>query len=290
MSSDESNHTEEELKIVQEDELMEQEPVSLEDLDASDIDDEDGDLILEQKVTINNEAALKRITEEFRLKDLPWIETMAVTSTEPIELEDVHDDLKRELAFYQQALEAAKIGREKVKATGLPFTRPDDYFAEMVKSDEHMEKIRQRLLDETAGVKASEDAKRQRDLKKFGKKVQVEKLQERQKKKSEDMEKIKMLKRKRKGAEDFSTEDFDIELDGGADDKSNKKSKRGGPSKREKKDSKYGFGGKKRHAKSNTAESSADVGGFNPKKNKAPFKGQAKRPGKAKRANNRNRK
>ncbi|KAI8578108.1 hypothetical protein K450DRAFT_249076 [Umbelopsis ramanniana AG] len=289
MSSDDSNHSEEELQIIQEDELMEQVPVSLEDLDASDIDDEDGDLILEQKVTINNEAALKRITEEFRLKDLPWIETMAVTSTEPIELEDVHDDLKRELAFYQQALEAANIGREKVKAAGLPFTRPDDYFAEMVKSDEHMEKIRQRLLDETAGVKASEDAKRQRDLKKFGKKVQIEKLQERQKKKSEDMEKIKMLKRKRKGAEDFSTEDFDIELDGGADDKSNKKSKRG-PSKRDKKDSKYGFGGKKRYAKSNTAESSADVGGFNPKKNKAPFKGQAKRPGKAKRANNRNRK
>lgn len=144
---------------------MEQEPVSLEDLDASDIDDEDGDLILEQKVTVNNEveyrsnpfqyhsrqlytncllvfqAALKRITEEFKLKDLPWIETMAVTSTEPIELEDVHDDLKRELAFYQQALEAANIGREKVKAAGIPFTRPDDYFAEMVKSDEHMEKV-----------------------------------------------------------------------------------------------------------------------------------------------------
>jgi Eukaryotic rRNA processing protein EBP2 len=51
------------------------------------------------------------------------------------------------------------------------------------------------LLDETAGVQASEDAKRQRDLKKFGKKVQIEKLQERQKKKTEDMEKIKMLKR-----------------------------------------------------------------------------------------------
>lgn len=58
---------------------------------------------------------------------------------------------------------------------------------------------------------------------------------------------------------------------------------------RDKKNAKYGFGGKKRHAKSNTAESSADVGGFNPKKNKAPFKGQAKRPGKAKRAQGRNR-
>lgn len=92
------------------------------------------------------QAALKRITEEFKLKDLPWIETMAVTSSQPIELEDVHDDLNRELAFYQQALEAAKIGREKVKAAGIPFSRPDDFFAEMVKSDEHMEKVQQNVL------------------------------------------------------------------------------------------------------------------------------------------------
>ncbi|CAM0141132.1 rRNA-processing protein EBP2 [Umbelopsis sp. WA50703] len=287
MSAVENKH-EEDINMEEESEII-QDPISLEELDASDIDDEDGDLILEQKVTINNEAALKRITEEFKLKDLPWIEIMSVTSSEPIELDDVHDDLKRELAFYQQALEAAKIGREKVKTAGVPFSRPDDFFAEMVKSDEHMEKIRQRLLDETAAVKASEDAKRQRELKKFGKKVQVEKLQERQKKKTEDMEKIKMLKRKRKGAEDFSTDDFDIELDGGNDDKPNKKGKRG-VSNRDKKNAKYGFGGKKRYAKSNTAESSADVGGFNPQKNKAPFKGQAKRPGKAKRAANRGRK
>lgn len=36
--------------------------------------------------------------------------------------------------------------------------------------------------------------------------------------------------------------------------------------KRAKKDSKYGFGGKKRHAKSGDAVSSGDLSGFNPKK------------------------
>jgi hypothetical protein len=66
MSADDSNHSEEELQIIQEDELMEQEPVSLEDLDASDIDDEDGDLILEQKVTINNEVELLFSNNESR--------------------------------------------------------------------------------------------------------------------------------------------------------------------------------------------------------------------------------
>jgi len=58
-----------------------------------------------------------------------------------------------------------------------------------------MERVRQRLLDESAGIKASEEAKRQRELKKFGKKVQVEKTLERQKSKKDLQERVKGLKR-----------------------------------------------------------------------------------------------
>ncbi len=75
------------------------------------------------------------------------------------------------------------------------FSRPDDYFAEMVKSDEHMTKVRQRLINEEQKIKASEESKRQRELKKFSKKVQIERLQERQKQKREDLEKIKAMKK-----------------------------------------------------------------------------------------------
>jgi len=46
------------------------------------------------------------------------------------------------LFSYKQALEVARLGKEKVIAAGVTFTRPDDYFAEMVKSDEHMAKAR----------------------------------------------------------------------------------------------------------------------------------------------------
>ncbi len=49
----------------------------------------------------------------------------------------------------------------------------------MVKTDEHMERIRQKLLDETAAIKASEAAKKQRELKKFWQKGAGGKLQER---------------------------------------------------------------------------------------------------------------
>lgn len=49
--------------------------------------------------------------------------------------------------------------------------------------------------------------------------------------------------------------------------------------KRQKKDDKFGYGGKKRFAKSNDAKSASDMRGFSQKK----MKGKAPRPGKSKR-------
>ena len=77
----------------------------------------------------------------------------------------------------------------------MPFSRPNDYFAEMVKSDEHMGKIKAKMTDEAANKKAAADARKQRDLKRFGKQVQVAKLQERDKAKRETLDKINLLKR-----------------------------------------------------------------------------------------------
>ncbi|CAJ0643413.1 6011_t:CDS:2 [Entrophospora sp. SA101] len=84
-------------------------PAFLEDLSDSEIVDED--------------PALKQIYEQIKL-DLPWIETQSITTSKPVNINDVDNDLE------QGAIE----GREKVIASGVPFTRPDDYFAEMIKS------------------------------------------------------------------------------------------------------------------------------------------------------------
>lgn len=65
----------------------------------------------------------------------------------------------------------------------------------MVKSDEHMGKIKAKMVDEAANKKAAAEARKQRDLKKFGKQVQVAKLQERDKAKRETLDKINLLKR-----------------------------------------------------------------------------------------------
>lgn len=58
-----------------------------------------------------------------------------------------------------------------------------------------MERIRIRLLDETAGIKKSENKRKEREGKKFGKQVQVEKIKEREKSKKEMEERLKGLKR-----------------------------------------------------------------------------------------------
>lgn len=65
----------------------------------------------------------------------------------------------------------------------------------MVKTDAHMERIRQRLLDESAGIAKSEARRREREGKKVGKQVQLEKLKERERSKKDMEERLKGLKR-----------------------------------------------------------------------------------------------
>ena len=145
---------------------------------------------------------------------MPWTETLTMTYPETIDV-DVDDDLNRELALYvliliknpvdplnepllcsyKQALHSANAARSLAAKHNFPFTRPADYFAEMVKSDAHMERIRQRLLDESATIKRSEEKRKEREGKKFGKQVQMEKLKERERSKKDMEERIKGLKR-----------------------------------------------------------------------------------------------
>ncbi|KAK5119033.1 hypothetical protein LTR62_000244 [Meristemomyces frigidus] len=275
-----------------------------EDIPLSDIEslasEDKGDVIPHQRLTINNTAALQRSLKSFALPtSLPFSATQSVTTAEPVQIADVEDDLGRELAFYQQSLDAVKEARIQLKKDGVPFSRPADYFAEMVKSEEQMGKVREKLVDSAARKKASSDARRQRDLKKFGKAVQVAKLQERDKAKRETLDKISALKRKRSGgAELTANEDsmFDVALeDAGAHDKADRAARRSktgregrdgrdGPNrKRQKKDEKFGFGGKKKFSKSNDAKSSGDMEGFSARKMKGGAKA-TKRLGKSKRA------
>lgn len=279
-SDEESDEEEEEENAEEEAEEEEEE----EDVPLSDVEiDEDADIVPHTKLTINNMAALR---DSLARIALPWAkhsfqEHQSITSAERTEAEikDIYDDTERELAFYKQGLDAAKQGRAALLKLKVPFSRPMDYFAEMIKSDEHMDKLKSKLLTEAANKKASEEAKKQRHLKKFGKQVQNSTLQERAKQKRETLDKIKSLKKR--GANELSNDDdFQIALEEATrEDRGGDNKRRKPNSKRLAKDSKYGFGGKKRGSRANDATSSADIGDFSSKK----MKGKS-RPGKSKRS------
>ena len=95
----------------------------------------------EEQVLVKNSKALAAVLDEMTAakKGMPWAETFDVIPSEPLPFVDnpldVHDDLKREVAFYNLALEAVKEARNACNDAGVPFSRPDDFFAEMVKTD-----------------------------------------------------------------------------------------------------------------------------------------------------------
>lgn len=131
----------------------------------------------------------------------------------PLNFKDVVDILARS---YKIALGCIPQARKLASKHDIPFTRPGDYYAEMVKSDEHMERVRTKLVEEayvffppvrcssgqhaysvyfSQGIKKSEDAKKQRDLKKFGKQIQHEKLRQREQDKKSFENRVEGLKR-----------------------------------------------------------------------------------------------
>ncbi|OLY78910.1 putative rRNA-processing protein ebp2 [Smittium mucronatum] len=244
-----------------------------------------------KEITFENDA-ISALIKEINPESLPWIERCSITSSTPITLQDVTNDIEIELAIYQQALEAAQEGKKMVLKSNHSFTRPDDYFAEMVKTDEDMEKIRSRLLQEHKSIQLSEEAKKQRELKKFGKKVQNEKLRERIDKKRQTLNNIELLKKKRKSSDnaDSFNDDFDVAI--GEDytgtatsnnSKSNKKNGKPLPNpKRRAKNDRYGHGGSKRGVKRNTQDSISDVSGINQNKGRSGFGKRGKGPASSK--------
>ena len=104
-----------------------------------------------------NEAAILRKLEQLRggvdteSDDAAWLETLDITASEPVELDDAEEG-QRELAFYTQALAAVKTAQARLTKMDVPFARPDDYFAEMLKTDQHMAKVKLRLIKQQEAV------------------------------------------------------------------------------------------------------------------------------------------
>lgn len=90
--------------------------------------------------TYNKEAILQ-FCESMGTESLSFVETLQVSQFD-LDVQDAHDDLEREMAFYNHALAAVNVGRTKLTELGVKFRRPDDFFCESIKSDAHMARVR----------------------------------------------------------------------------------------------------------------------------------------------------
>jgi rRNA-processing protein EBP2 len=82
----------------------------------------------------------------------------------------------------------------------------------MVKSDEHMMKIRDKLLYSRKVIEMRESRRKAREQKKFGKKVQVAKLQQQMEEKKANLTALKLYKKKH-GSKEFNMEDYEKDVE-----------------------------------------------------------------------------
>uniref|UniRef100_A0A1D1Y3F6 Putative rRNA-processing protein EBP2 n=1 Tax=Anthurium amnicola TaxID=1678845 RepID=A0A1D1Y3F6_9ARAE len=235
----------------------------------------------------NREGILEKLEDISWPENVEWIHKLTIDHNEEQSV-DVNDDIVRELAFYTQALDGARQASAKLHSMGVPFFRPPDYYAEMVKTDAHMLKVKGKLLDEKRKIEEAEERKKAREAKKIAREVQALKLKERAKQKKEEIESVKKWRKQRRqtgfGAGKNEEMEFDFEGDkeferskkrkfGAAPgDRSGGIGKRGGKltrgqerskKNRDQRNSKFGYGGRKGLKKQNTAETTNDFRGFN---------------------------
>ena len=180
--------------------------------------------------------------------------------------EDVNDDLKRETYFYEQALASAIVAARRLRDLGVSVRRPDDFYAEMVKSDEHKKRVRAELVFERTAQETKEERRKAREQKRYGKQVQAEKLKERTLAKKESIKSLDKWRKRRK-QEGFADDGAAGAPDGFDDERGDgTKKRRGGggggqhggstPESRKKKsfkEEKFGFGDERGYARRDRA-------------------------------------
>merc|ERR1711865_23832 len=228
------------------------------DDDGDDDDDNDnngmeGHKNLQHKKYVNSKALSAVIAElESIHSNLPWAETFVIVPQTPLPFGehrdpennplDIHDDLKREVAFYNNALEAVTLAREKCEEVGLPFSRPEDFFAEMVKTDDHMARIKDRLIFENKKIEAVAQRRSNKEQKLRAKESQANRLAEKAKRKKEHFKEVQEWA-------DSVANNRGSALRDDIDDRflNNNRNNRGGGNnkKRQANDRKFGYGGKR---------------------------------------------
>jgi len=234
-----------------------------------------------EKTFINQESKILEQLEDIETS-LTWDETLDITTNESAssKVVNVHDDLQRELAFYELSILGVLEAQKRFDAAGVDHKRPVDYYAEMVKTDDHMAKVRHKLLEDENSAKIAEEKRKQRLARKYGKQVQVERQKEKAAEKKDHMQAIDKWRKERK--QGGGSEKLPLDMDDMKHrTKRPRESTRATQAKRDARNKKFGSGARdKKMAKLNSSDSAHDMSNFNWKKNKQVPKGM-ERKGKA---------
>ncbi len=154
-------------------------------LENSKNQDEEGEYSNEEEDSIESINIIEELTEKLNSiksdvqkfydnkgKKITWLEFPTEVSTTQIpEYLNPDDDIKRELVFYNIAKENAIKGMIELKKLGEKLNRPDDYFVEMLKSDEQMMKVKKLIINEQQYIKKFEAKKQKMQNIKFAKSI-----------------------------------------------------------------------------------------------------------------------
>ena len=121
-------------------------------------------------------------------------------------VESVHDDLQREMAFHTATVAAVADAHKRLRERKIPFQRPRDFYAEMLKSDDHMMKIKAELVAEKERMNAVDRRRKSQLNKKIQKELQEEKRKERNEKKKRMLKAVKQWRDKK------DSDEFGIDL------------------------------------------------------------------------------
>lgn len=133
---------------------------------------------------------LKKIAATQMSEEVPpqlqWIETLDLYGPTHAEGIKVDQGAELEKAMHDAALASVKEGYRRLSQLQVPASRRLDYFAEMLKTDKQMAKIRKSLVEVQQRIEAVEGRKKRQAQKKFSKQLKAAKIE---KKKAEIIEK-----------------------------------------------------------------------------------------------------
>ena len=97
-------------------------------------------------------------------KEVVFAQTFEITLNDSPKIEDVNHDQRREEAFQKSTLEGVLMAKEMMDKLGIVYQRPPDMFAEMIRPEHEMDRVREKLEKEQQAIQQAQARRLQRKV------------------------------------------------------------------------------------------------------------------------------